>query len=486
MAEAQDEILEAISANAQITTLVFAIVTHDPDADVANLRTDALACLMILTEDNQKLSQRILEDNHTVYENVQALRKEASGDGILACGVLHNIFTSLEGQTTDSQILDDSSIIPTLTEVISAITPAQPVANGGGWSSPYERQQLALEILASIGTSLNSAGGEPPVEEKEAKDDKPDEDMDMDEADEPEEGDSKLENDDDEMDDDEMHADMDMVTGAQDDTPDQGIDDLPVLKVLLRDALPELIRVASLQASSPEIMNLQGLALSALNNIAWSVSLIDFSDENNASIRKAWTPVGKEIWSKVIAAILSSDTADVTLATQVTSLAWAAARSLKADTPLHGEEHRKFISLYQATRGSSSTENAEDPFQGLGVKCIGVLGQLALPPAPVPLNREIGTFLITVVSSLPETPAADAVEALNQIFDVYGEEGFPCDKEVFWKDNFLKHLEDALPKMKACVKEIDKRAQGELRSRGDEAVLNLGRFLGYKKKNKPQ
>ena len=442
---------------------------------------------MIMSEDNSALAEKILTQNKPVYETLQVLRKDLSGDGVLACGILHNIFVALQGRTLEHHIVDDSSIIPTLSKALASITPSQSATNGHGWSSPLEYQQLALEILASIGTSLNSAASEAPVEAKEDASAAKEEDEDMGDADEEEQGEDGESEDgeEEEMDEDEMHADMDMVTGADDDDSRGGIDDLPVLKSLLQQALPELIRVASLQASDPDTMRLQGLALSALNNVAWSVSLIDFNDEHNAGIQKAWTPAGQSIWSKVIASILSSDTADVSLAAQVTGLAWAVSRSLRSETPLQHDEHRKFISLYQATRGTEATQDPDDPFQGLGVKCIGVLGQLALDPAPVTLNREIGTFLLTVLSALPETPPADAVEALNQLFDMYGDEEVPCDKEVFWKDNFLKHLEGVLPKAKSMVKAVDKRGQAELRTRTDEAVMNLSRFLAYKKKTKP-
>lgn len=437
---------------------------------------------MILTEDNLDLAEKIVSKNRTLYETLQSLRRDVSGDGVLACGVLHNIFTALQGRTIDYSIVDDSAIIPTLTQVLEKVGPTQSVANGGGWSSPLEYQQLSLEILASIGTGLNSATADAPEDKKTEVSVAPKEDEDMGDADEEPEAEDDEE---DEMDEDEMHADMDMVTGADDGDSGESIDDLPVLKSLLKHALPEIVRVASMQSSDPDTIRLQGLALSALNNIAWSVSLIDFSDEANAGIQKAWTPVGKAVWENVIAPILSSDTADVTLATQVTSLAWAVSRSLGSHKPLKADDHRKFISLYQATRGTQVNESPEDPFQSLGVKCIGVLGQLALDPAPVSLNREIGTFLITVLASLPETPVADAVEALNQVFDIYGNEESACDKEVFWKDNFLKHLEEVLPKAKAMLKSVDKRAHAELWSRADEAVVNLNRFLAYKRKHKP-
>ncbi len=113
-----------------------------------------------------------------------------------------------------------------------------------------------------------------------------------------------------------------------------------------------------------------------------------------------------------------------------------------------------------------------------------MLGSLALDPAPIELNREIGVFLLTTISSLPDTPPADVIEALNQIFDIYADKSFLFDEPVFWEGNFCKHLEEILPKVRKMTKAIDKRKFGELRLRADEAILNLGRFLVYKGKEK--
>ena len=499
LAEAQDDILEAVANNAAINTLLFSLTTSGSGgADgVDNLRSDTLACLMVLSEDNAKLAARITAPKHNdVYQALQALKGEVSADGILACAILFNLSTALqddEGSSTSLEIADVSVLIPTLSKAIAGITPGSQTSQQDSWSNPAQYQQLALELLASIGTSLNESDESEPQGKSKPNGHAVTEDEDMGEADEDvNDGDDEEaekdagESDDDEMDEDEMQADMDMVTGADDDDAGrQNIDDLPILKGLLQQALPEVIRVASLQASDEDSMRFQNLALSALNNISWSISIVDLNDEDNSGIQRAWVPVATSIWKNVITPILSSDTADVRLAAQVTGLAWAVSRTLRSETPLKPDEHRKFISLYQATRGTQATEaDEDDPFQGLGVKCIGVLSQLALNPAPVALNREIGTFLITVLASLPETPVADAVEALNQIFDMYGDEEAACDKEVFWKDNFLKHLEDMLPKARNMVKAVDKRSHAELRTRADEALLNLNRFLAYKRKHK--
>ncbi|EEU40863.1 uncharacterized protein NECHADRAFT_103429 [Fusarium vanettenii 77-13-4] len=485
LAEAQDDILEAISRNTIITRLLFLLTSDElaSNPEIVSLRSDALACLMILCEDNQQLSDKVVASKeHRTYGTLLSLRKKANSDGILACGVLHNLFTALDGQDL-ALGADDSLLIPTLSQAIKTYEPGQ-TSDALGWANPIECQQLALEILASIGTTLNTSGdvdGPPKAEKKESKDDE-----EMGDADGASDG-EEMADDDDEMDEDELEADMEMVTGADRDEEDGNIDDLPVLKVLIDTAIPELIRIASLSPSDDTALRLQSHALAALSNIAWSVSLIDFSDPHNAPIQAAWDPAGRALWTGVVAPILATDTADVGLATHVTGLAWAVARSLRGrpSTPF-ADEHRRFIALYQATKGSPAAQDPEDPFQALSVKCIGVLGQLALEPAPLGRNRDVGTFLITLLAGLPATPAADAVEALNQVFDIYADEGYSYDKDVFWKDNFVKHLDEVLPKARAMVKTIDKRANGELRLRADEAVLNLNRFLAYKRKNKPE
>ncbi|KAL7899294.1 hypothetical protein HDV63DRAFT_393965 [Trichoderma sp. SZMC 28014] len=509
LAEAEDEIMESISNNNTITSLLFSLITYtsqDDEDPISAIRGDAMACLMVLSEDNTNLAKYITSTHGSIacYETLVALKDDVSGDGVLACTVLHNIYASLlevKNLSPQIDVADDADLIPTLAKAMAGFIPGQSEANGSGWSSPSEFQQLALETIASIGTSLGvemggsaqlfskkEFGSGAAAAGKESGDENDDEDMDEVGEDlgddiEGEDEDEEEGDDDDEMNEDEIEADMDMVTGG--DHGDDNIDDLPTLKSLIQIAIPELIRLASLQPTDDLSLKIQGHALSALNNIAWSVSLIDFSEDSNKDVLGAWTPVARGLWQQVVTPILASDTADVDLATQVTSIAWAVARALHGETPLQPNEHRKFISLYQATKGAPALQDPEDPFQALGVKCVGVLGQLALNPAPVDLNREIGTFLVTLVAGLPGTPTADAVEAFNQVFDIYGDEEYAYDAEVFWKSDYLKHLDGTVSKAKAMAKSVNKSQQPELRDRADEVVMNLTRFLSYKKKHKP-
>jgi hypothetical protein len=525
MSEAQDDILEAVVGLPSALALLAHAVALP--AAPAPLRYDALSCLMTLAEDNQRVAEFLVAD--ATPKPMTALLALQAGTGparVLACGVLHNVFAVLGWHAggPGNKDMSDASLVRSLASALDDTGREKGLPLSCQWAKPAEVLQLALEVLASIGTSLqvsmvNGKGDDEwsGIEDKEADDD--DDAMEEDDVvkpsksgdDEDEDADdSKIQDDDmeeDEDDDDiaDIIEDMDMVTGVDEDdeTPaGSGSDELATLRELTTNALPKMARLANPEAQSDDALQVQAFALSALGNIAWSVSLFDFSHDDNAPILKLWAPAARAVWEHVVAPVLGADTADVDLADSITSLAWAISRALAVDAlPLQGTEHRRFISLYGASRGLSAggappqqqgqtptgARRADsDPLQGLGVKCIGVLGQLARHPAPAELNREIGVFLLTVISSLPDSPAADVVEALNQLFDIYADEEHPCDKEVFWKDNFLPHLEGLVPKVRAVAKTVDKRTHAELRTRADEAVTNLTRFLAYKKKHKPQ
>ncbi|EOO03941.1 putative arm-like repeat-containing protein [Phaeoacremonium minimum UCRPA7] len=496
---ARDEIVDAIIKNEDIFRLLFTLVSYN--STPLEVFEETLTCLMALSEDNLQVSQLILADPSNSFKQLIKFKSASGSRAVLACGVLHNMFAALEwhDHSPGQDGATDAALIPALTRLLEQTKTETTTANGNASMTPIDVLQLALEILASIATDLQGSleKGNKREEEWNGIGDDTEMNQDQEGEEDPEEDGEHGEHrtdDDVEMDEDEMEADMEMVTGADDHVDDvSGIDDIPTLRELIQKAIPQLIRLSNAPLSSDEALAIQMHSLSALNNIAWTVSCIDFADGENGNIFQVWAPAAKRIWSKVIAPILATDTADINLAAVVASLAWAIARSLQGSVPLSGDEHRKFMSLYQASKkldqdkeaATPSESDPEDPFQGLGVKCIGVLGQLGRDPAPIPLNREIGIFLITVLSSLPEIPTAEAIEALNQLFDIYGDEKLECDREVFWKDNFLKHLEEISPKAKTMAKSIDKRAQGELRSRADEAVLNLNRFIQYKKKNKP-
>ncbi|KAK0620383.1 hypothetical protein B0T14DRAFT_521291 [Immersiella caudata] len=512
LAVARDEILDAIVANQNILRFLFRLVSTS--SIPPEVFEETLSCLMTLSEDNLPIGQAITDDQETrCYEGLLKLGAGGGPAAVLACGVLHNVFSSLQwlDHSPGKQGACDAILVPSLSRALEQLSPIGGVKTNGHGASHAGIVQVALEVLASIGTDLQntlekgnrSQFGHSKAEEEwdGIEDDDEGGDADAMEVDGGYDGkDDKDVSGDEDSDDDnieDIEADMERVTGVDDNVEEGSLDDLPTLRELIQTATPQLIRLTNISINSDDDISVQSHALSALNNIAWTLSCIDFTSEENANILTAWAPTARKVWKKTITPVLNSDNADLNLATLVTGLAWAVARSLNGETPSDRTQHRKFIALYQAAKAHDSkqdqmqdeakgeSEEEEDPLQGLGVKCIGVLGSLARDPAPIATNRDVGVFLMTILGR-PETPVADVIEALNQVFDIYGDEEAPCDKEVFWKDGFLKHLEDLLPRLKTLAKGVDKRKAEELRTKADEVVLNLGRFIQYKKKNPPK
>lgn len=475
---------------------LFGLLSYD--LAPTEVQNEALSCLTALTEDNQPLVQNIVENDDWTNRLVQ-IKDGTDLKAVAACGVLHNIFTCMEwfDHNTEREGVSDAILIPTLARALNHANAQSTTANDdSSISNPDQILRLALEITASIATTLQEALQRGSGHEKafEGFDDKievdgEDDKMEDDDEELEEEGD----NDGGEMDDDEIDADMALVTGNGPDEEDSSAEEL-TLDRLVRNAAPQVLQVVrTSQHTSGDRESIQTYALSALNNIAWTVSSIDFSTGHLDSIKDFWSSHAYSIWDGVVSPVLSSNTADIELASSITSIAWAVSRSIHGGVKLKPEEQRKFMALYQASKNlppadgqsngnkKASDDEPTDAFQSLGVKSIGVLGSLALDPAPVELNKEIGVFLLTILTALPETRPADAVEALNQIFDIYADKSYAFDEPVFWGAGFYRHLEEVLPKVKKMAKSIDKRKYEELRSRADEAVLNLGRFLKYKR-----
>ncbi|CAD6448733.1 b8734848-affc-4a2d-92fb-cc507b3940cd [Sclerotinia trifoliorum] len=495
LSEADIEIVEAISKISTIVNFLFGLLSLDTTP--LETHNEALSCLAVLTEENKTLVEFITEQNDW-FKLLMRLKNSGGFKGVATCGVLHNIFTVMNWADSNTPMdgASDAILLPTL---IESMQQAQQINSTNGknghttHSSPDRVLQMALEITASIATSLQEAlelgNGKEEVFEGFGDDEEVDEDQLVDGDADLSEGD--LSDGENEMTQEDMEADMDMVLG-DDSEEEETSNDQDTLHQLIQLACPVVIALAQpSEDSKVEDDVVQTPALAALNNIAWTVSSIDFSKSHLGNLQKAWASLAQRIWDEVVCRVLASNTANIELAASTTSIAWAVCKSVQGRVQIRADEHRKFMALYHASKGfetptdsktgkKDATDLDDSAFQSLGVKCIGVLGSLALEPAPTELNREIGVFLVTLLAGVPETPAAHAVEALNEIFDIYADKSYSFDQSVFWGNGFDKHLEEILPKCKKMAKTIDKRKSPELRSRVDEAVLNLARFLKYK------
>ncbi|KAN0096095.1 hypothetical protein V8E51_014900 [Hyaloscypha variabilis] len=494
LSEAGDEINQEISRRLTIRQFLISLIADEsPDYIVV----EGLNCMGGLLEDNEELAQQVVDGEEGFLDYLTRIKEIPDLRGVTGCQVLHNLCTSMKwyDHNTPPKVASIASLLPTLAKAMDQTKQnATSTTNGDSHSSPDQVVQLALEVTASIATGLHEAleHARKPVNatnEEEfvgfddselANGDAEPEEPDGDEGDamdveEPENGNG-------EMDEDEMLADMEGVTA---DGPDEDEDPSgsATLNLLIQKSTPAVINV--IRQNNDHKLH----ALSALNNITWAISVIDFSDEHLQSTYRLWSQLGQQIWNEIITPFLASDSADLELASVITSIAWAVARCVKGGIKIQPGEHRKFMSLRNESKellgdDKEAASGDGDHFATLGVKCIGVLGSLALDPAPIQLNEEIGAFLLGRLLELPTTPAAEAVEILDQIFVIYADSAYPFDEPVFWRLNFPKRLEEIQPKLKKTAKSIDKRQYPELRERVDEILLNLHRFLVYKRRER--
>ncbi|KAJ2717688.1 hypothetical protein H4S00_004149 [Coemansia sp. D1744] len=131
------------------------------------------------------------------------------------------------------------------------------------------------------------------------------------------------------------------------------------------------------------------------------------------------------------------------------------------------------------------------PDHALRVKAVGVLGNIARrQPGHVDANRRIGLFLVdhVIAASLQAnaqpggTCAAvePVAEALDLLFDIYGDMAYDYDEPVFVREKLLPRLRQMLAPMRSLCKTVDRRKHRSLRDRCDLATQNLRAFIEYK------
>jgi hypothetical protein len=128
LSEAQEEIVEAISKLPSVIRFLFSIVTYEhAPPEVLN---QVLSCLTALAEDNKFLDEDIVA-NKEWFGRLFAIKDCYGLNAVAACGVLHNIFTSLQwfDHNTEQEGASDATLIPIL-----------------GWSSfsPFCQRQAAF------------------------------------------------------------------------------------------------------------------------------------------------------------------------------------------------------------------------------------------------------------------------------------------------------------------------------------------------------
>ncbi|KAJ2108080.1 hypothetical protein IW146_007010 [Coemansia sp. RSA 922] len=161
------------------------------------------------------------------------------------------------------------------------------------------------------------------------------------------------------------------------------------------------------------------------------------------------------------------------------SCMWTLARSAQGAVPATREQVEGLIHVCE-----------QAPNSDLRVKAIGVLGSIACrKPGHVDENQRIGTYLLDNIVCTPllatgapsnSNNVEPIIEALDLIYDIYGDQAYDYDEPVFVRGGFLAKLRTCYLPMRKLVKTVDRRVKRELRDRGDLVVQNMRGFIDYK------
>ncbi|CAZ81046.1 unnamed protein product [Tuber melanosporum] len=455
LSETSEEVAEAI-VKLDILPLLMEIL-KEPSGKLGGLHETVAQCVYALTGESDDFVEAIVSDRYGYVSLLLELRDQSdpSLKSLYICGSLHNISLALKGtEVATDQEISDFSVVTILTDFLKS-TPTASLTDDEQKVLIFK--QLVLEILASIATEATGGVSE------EALGADQDGDIDFISGD----GDGKDMTAPGELDE-SLRADMEMVVGDESNQESPDSAEGTVLHYLIVNTGPALLSIVKSGASGSLPIHIR--ALSVLNNIAWTV---DATLSEGLGLWERWQKLAREIWQSCITPVLVANTADVELAEAVTGLAWAISKSMNGSLDVSQGEHRAFVSLYHAA-------NTDE----LRTKCVGVLGCLGLAQGRIEINREIGVFLMTLIVGGANTPANPLVEALNAIFDIYADAEFDYDEPVFVKSAFLDHLSKAISGVRSAVKKVDKNKFPEDRLRADDALLNLQRFIAYKKKER--
>ncbi|KAK9324837.1 hypothetical protein V1517DRAFT_351128 [Lipomyces orientalis] len=235
-----------------------------------------------------------------------------------------------------------------------------------------------------------------------------------------------------------------------------GVDD-PVVGLLLEALLPVVIALL-------EFEELRSRSLQALNNMTWTFN----SQLPHWGISKAHS-----LWRRIFT-LLSSADLDLDSRTSSVGVLWACAKS----TPLFAPE----INISDVRWLITAIKQAGEAPEALEykVRMVGLLGTLAIPHVDMDVTKEVSIFLLTQVLAVQNNHPQMVIEALDSIYDIFGDKTYPFDHEIFIKGEFLNHLTNVQPQIKQMAKNIDRRKNLQLRTKADEVVVNLQRFIAYK------
>lgn len=242
-----------------------------------------------------------------------------------------------------------------------------------------------------------------------------------------------------------------------------------------------LCELLQFELSNQQALSLTTKTLIALNNLTWLVNL-------SPVMPASWFERSGMIWDGALTALAHND---VLLQKNCLSTMWAIAKAWGPETSnkVNEELINKLVSLaHEARSAVDSAANLDEDSLDWYVALVGFLGTVAPVANSSPITSAIGQFLLELVFWTTLTPSADPavaevfVEGLNMIYDTFSDKAFPYDLNVFVQQKYLEKLVEMEPQVRHAYKLIDRNKLPLAKDRAQEAFLNLGRFIQYKRK----
>lgn len=155
--------------------------------------------------------------------------------------------------------------------------------------------------------------------------------------------------------------------------------------------------------------------------------------------------------------------------TAVTSAMWAVLRRCSG-------EHEQ-LPIADDDAALIMTAAQQSPSVEARLNTIGLIGCVGQQSKDASANAVVGRCLL---ASLNDTSLVVVTEALNAVFDVYGDEDFDA---TFTQLGLLPALEATVPALKSKLRAEQKQLDRDVVAHVKETQLNLVRFIKYKKKH---
>ncbi|ANB15298.1 Syo1p [Sugiyamaella lignohabitans] len=217
-------------------------------------------------------------------------------------------------------------------------------------------------------------------------------------------------------------------------------------------------------------------SMAALNNVCWTLQSKIPMNNNE------WKTHAEQLWSN-LATETYLNASEVEIVIGCVGVLGAVATAFKGQVPVEINNH-SLVSTISKMCIDLKPSTPEDEYLELATRVVVLFTVLGKVQSRHGVTSEVSAFFSEIIKTPLSTPAPLLFETINAIFDLFGDASYDYDEPVFVDANWVDKLKQALPQVRQAAKRIDRKKDPELRAIGDEAALNLTRFIDYKVKER--